>query len=102
MYASLKAWMDVPYSILPFVKYNGAGTKEYDKRVDALCYPTGDVRKILDVNGAEVTSTATLYVPGNTVIKDTDTVIFEGRERSILRITNYYRNGVVDIKVVYL
>ena len=102
MYASLRAWMNVPYSILPFERYNGAGTKVYGKRVDSLCYPTGDVRKILDASGSEVTSTATLYVDGNTNIKDTDTVVFEGRERSILRITNYYREGKVDIKVVYL
>lgn len=102
MYASLKKWINVPYSILPFIKYTGSGTKEYGDRIDSLCYPTGDVRKILDVNGSEVTSTATLYVPGSERIKDTDTIVFEGVERSILRITNYYRNGVVDIKVVYL
>ena len=102
MYASLKAWMDVPYTILPFVKYNGTGGKIHGNPVESLCYPTGDVRKILDVNGSEVTSTATLYVAGNTDIKDTDTIVFEGRERSILRITNYYRRGIVDIKVVYL
>lgn len=102
MFASLKAWINVPYSILPFIKYTGAGSKVYGDRIDSLCYPTGDVRKILDVNGSEVTSTATLYVPGTENIKDTDTIIFEGRERSILRITNFYCDGVVDIKVVYL
>lgn len=102
MYASVKPWINVPYSILPFVKYSGDGTKVYGERVDSLCYPTGDVRKILDASGAEVTSTATLYVDGTESIKDTDTIVFEGRERSILRITNYYRNGKVDIKVVYL
>ena len=102
MYASIKGWINVPYSILPFVKYNGAGTKVYGERRESMCYPTGDVRKILDANGSEVTSTATLYVDGTEEIKDTDTIVFEGRERSILRITNYYRDGVVDIKVVYL
>lgn len=102
MYASLKSWINVPYSILPFVKYSGAGTKVYGDRIDSLCYPTGDVRKILDANGSEVTSTATLYVDGSEPIKDTDTVVFEGKERSILRITNYYREGRVDLKVVYL
>lgn len=102
MFASLRAWMDVPYSILPFEKYTGAGTKVYGPRREALCYPTGDVRKILDVSGSEVTSTATLYVPGEEDIKDTDTIVFEGRERAILRITSYYRNGRVDIKAVYL
>lgn len=102
MYASLKDWINVPYSILPFLRYDGSGTKVYDERIDSMCYPTGDVRKILDANGSEVTSTATLYVPGTERIKDTDTIVFEGKERSILRITNYYRDGVVDIKVVYL
>mgnify|MGYP003313710161 CR=1 FL=1 len=102
MYASLKEWINVPYAIRPFIKYNGAGTKVYDERVESLCYPVGDVKVVLDASGVEVTSTATLYVPGNEPIKDTDMVIFEGRERSIIRITNYYRNGVVDLKVVYL
>lgn len=102
MYTSLKSWINVPYSILPFIKYSGTGSKIHGERIDSLCYPTGDVRKILDVNGSEVTSTATLYVPGTESIKDTDTIIFEGRERSILRITNFYRDGVIDIKVVYL
>ncbi len=102
MYDSLKPWINVPYTILPFIKYTGAGSKVHGDPIESLCYPTGDVRKILDVNGSEVTSTATLYVPGTENIKDTDTVIFEGRERSIHRITNFYRDGVVDIKVVYL
>lgn len=102
MYASVKPWINVPYAILPFIKYSGDGTKVHGERVDSLCYPTGDVRKILDANGAEVTSTATLYVDGSENINDTDTIVFEGRERSILRITNYYRNGKVDLKVVYL
>ena len=102
MYDSLRPWLNVPYSILPFIKYNGTGGKIYGERVDSMCYPTGDVRKILDVHGSEVTSTATLYVPGTENIKDTDTIVFEGRERSILRITNYYRDGKVDLKVVYL
>lgn len=102
MYGSLKDWINVPYRILPFIKYTGTGAKVYDEPIDSLCYPTGDVRKILDASGAEVTSTATLYVPGTENIKDTDTIVFEGHERSILRITNYYRDGKVDIKVVYL
>lgn len=102
MYASLKDWINVPYAILPFLRYDGSGAKVYDERIDSMCYPTGDVRKILDANGSEVTSTATLYVPGTETIKDTDTIVFEGKERSILRITNYYREGKIDLKVVYL
>lgn len=102
MYTSLKAWINVPYTFLPFVKYNGAGTKIYNDPVKSLCYPVGDIKTVIDVNGVDVVSTATLYVDGTESIKDTDTVIFEGRERAILKISNFYRKGKVDIRVVYL
>lgn len=102
MYASLKPWINVPYTIRPFIKYNGAGTKQYGDSISSLCYPVGDVKRVVDASGAEVTSTTQLYVPGTEVIKVTDSVIFSDEERPILRITDYYRNGVVDVRVVYL
>lgn len=102
MYASLKPWINVPYTILPFVKRNGAGTKQYGEPVDSKCYPVGDVKLVTNDEGAEVTSTTQLYVPGTEAIKVTDAVIFEGSERSIVRINTFYRDGVPDIKVVYL
>lgn len=102
MYASLKPWINVPYQYKPFIKRNGAGTKIYGERVDSLCYPVGDVTLVTNEAGAEVTSTTQLYVPGTEPLKVTDAVIFNGEERPILRITSYYRNGVEDVKVVYL
>ena len=54
------------------------------------------------MNGVEVTSTGHLYVPGDEPIKYSDMVVFEGREREILRINTYYCKGVPDVKVVYI
>lgn len=102
MYASLDAWINVPYQYKPFIKRNGAGTKLYGSTVSSMCYPVEDVKLVTDASGAEVTSTTQLYVPGTESIKVTDSVVFNGEERPILRIASFYRNGTADIKVVYL
>lgn len=102
MYASLKDWINVPYVLKPFTRYSGAGTKQFGPDVASLCYPVGDVKLVTNAEGSEVTSTTQLYVDGTESIKVTDNVVFAGEERPILRITEYYRNGVVDLKVVYL
>lgn len=102
MYASLKEWVNVPYQYKSFIKYDGAGNKQFGDTVESLCYPTGDVRFVTDVYGKQVVSTGQLYVPGTDGIKVTDVVLFKGEERAILRITGYYREGQEDIKVVYI
>lgn len=102
MYKSLKPWVNVPYQIKPFIKRDGAGNKIFADTIDALCYPEGKVVLVISVSGGTVTSTCQLYVDGSTDIKVTDNVVFEGVERPIQRINSYYRNGVPDIKVVYL
>lgn len=102
MYASLRPWMNVPFQIKPFIKRNGAGTKQFGGVIDGLCYPEADVKMIVDEAGAEVISTTQLYVDGVVAIKVADDVIFEGVTRPIQRINSFYRNGVVDLKVVYL
>ena len=43
-----------------------------------------------------------LFVPGDCVIAELDNVIFEGKETEVKAISYFYRNGVPDIKVVYL
>lgn len=102
MFNSVKSWIDVPYQYKPFIGRTGAGTKQYSEPVSSLCYPVGNVKLVTDTSGAEVTSTTQLYVPGTEAIKVTDSVIFNDEERPILRITDYYRNGQVDIRVVHL
>lgn len=102
MFSSIKPWINVPYQYKPFTKYSGSGTKMYDGVVDSFCYPSSDIKVVTDMNGVEVTSTGHLYVPGDEPIKYSDMVVFEGREREILRINTYYRKGVPDVKVVYI
>lgn len=102
MYASLIPWLSVKYHIKPFIRRNGAGEKTYGEPVESLCYPVGDIRLITNTDGAEVTSTTQLYLPGTEQIKVTDAVIFNGEERPIQRINEFYRDGFVDIKVVFL
>lgn len=102
MYDSVKPWINVPYQYKRFLRYNGAGVKQFGDVISSLCYPVGDTKFVTDVSGAQKVSTMQLYVPGNEPIKVNDTVIIEGEERSIYRITSYYRDGVVDVRVVYL
>lgn len=102
MYASLQEWINVPYQYRPFVKYNGAGVKQFGDTISSVCYPVGDTKLVTDVSGVQKVSTMQLYVLGTESIKPTDAVIFDSEERSIYRVTSYYRDGVVDIKVVYL
>ena len=102
MYASLVPWINVPYQYKPFIKYNGAGVRILGDPVDSLCYPVGDTKFVTDVSGAQKVSTMQLYIPGTEKIKVNDIVLIEGEERAIYRITSYYRDGVVDIRVVYL
>ena len=67
-----------------------------------MCYPEADIKTIVNAEGEEVVSTTQLYIDGSTSIKITDEIIFEGEHRPIQRINSFYRNGVVDIRVVYL
>ena len=102
MFTSIKPWINVPFQIKPFLKRNGAGSKVFGEEIEALCYPVGEVKLVVDSAGAEKTSTTQLYVDGNLAIKVTDDVVFEGATRPIQRISSFYRNGQADIKVVYL
>lgn len=102
MYDSVKPWINVPYMYRPFLKYNGAGVKQLGDPVSSLCYPVGDTKFVTDVSGAQKVSTMQLYVPGTEAVSVNDTVLIEGEERAIYRITSYYRDGAIDLKVVYL
>lgn len=102
IYASIKEWINVPFIIRPFVKRGGDGTKQFADNSSAMCYPVGNVKLVTDTAGSEITSTTQLYVDGNVSIKVTDNVIFSGEERPVLRVASFYRDGVEDIKVVYL
>ena len=102
MYNSLKAWMNLPAQIKPFVRRDGTGTKIYRDAIDVKCYAEGSVKVVTDSTGTEVVSNKQLYVDGSVTISELDGIVFEGSERSIKSIGTFYRNGKPDIKVVYL
>lgn len=102
MYASLRSWINVPAQIKPFLKRDGTGAKQFGDPVDILCYPHEDTKLVVDDDGAEVVSTSQLYVDGRTVIRVTDEVIFDGVQKPIKRLGAFYRDGKVDIRVVYI
>lgn len=102
MYNSIKPWINVPFQIKPFISRSGSGAKQFGDTLDVLCYPESDVKIVTDENGAEVVSTTQLYVDGSVPIKVTDDVVFENETRPVHRVNSFYRNGTVDLKVVYL
>ena len=102
MLKSLKAWINIPFQFKPCIKRTGTGAKEFADTKSSLCYAEGSVKVVKDSQGKEVVSTKQLYVDGTSTIKELDNVLFEGRESEIKAIGYFYRNGVVDMKVVYL
>ena len=102
MYNSLKAWMNLPVQIKPFIRRNGTGTKLYGEPINEQCYAEGKVTTVTDNTGTEVVSNKQLYVDGSVAVSELDCIIFEGSEKSIKSIGTFYRNGKPDIKVVYL
>ena len=101
MYKSLKKWLNIPVQLLPFIKYDGAGDKEYGQAVDTKCYIEGKVTKVVNAAGNEVISQRQFYFDGSESIKVSDALIFEGKEQLIQAISPFYDKGVIDIWVVY-
>lgn len=102
MYNSLKSWINLPFTYKPYLSRSGTGAKQFDTSVTGLCYAEGKVEIVTDTQGKEVVSKKQLYVDGSVPIKELDNVVFEGSETDVKAIGYFYRNGTVDIKVVYL
>lgn len=102
MFASVKSWMDLTAVVRPYLGRTGTGAKQFGKKFDIKCYAEGKIEVVSNHEGKEVVSNKRLYVDGNTDLDELDNIIFEGRETEIKTINYYYRNGKVDLKVVYL
>ena len=102
MYNSLKSWINLPVTIKPFIKRSGTGSKVFGEPVETLCYAEGDVKVVKNELGEEVVSKSQLYFAGSQALSAQDSILFEGTESSIISINTFYRNGVPDLKVVYL
>ena len=102
MFKSLKSWINIPVAIKPYVKRTGTGSKEFGENINTTCYAEGKVQQIKNKDGKETVSHKQLYMTGTEVISELDNIVFESRETEIQAISYFYRNGIVDIKVVYL
>lgn len=102
MFNSLRSWMDAPVVIKPFIKRGATGDKIFGESRTELCYPQGEVNIVRNWQGVEVVSHNHLFFDGTVQISKLDNVVFEGEELPVQAISNYYRNGVVDIRVVYV
>lgn len=102
MYESLKPWIDVPVVIKPFAGRSGDGTKLFGESRTVLCYPQGEVNIVRNWQGVEVVSHNHLYMSGEEEVSKLDNIIFAGEDLPVQAISVFYRNGVPDIKVVYV
>ena len=102
MFSSLKKWMDVPITVLPFEKVDGTGYKTFGEGKAIMSYPHSEIKVIQNFDGEEVTSNTQLYIDGSEDIGRFDKVIFNEEEFVIHSIGVYFRKGVPDIKVVYV
>jgi len=102
MYNSLKKWINVDLQIKPFLEVDGAGVAVYGESVYTKCYPEEKIVTITDKNGVEVVSNTQLYLSGTTEINELDKVVLNGKDTQIKSISLFYRNGLVDLKVIYL
>jgi len=102
MYDSLKDWINVPVTVKPFKGRSATGDKIFGEPYEILCYPQGEVNIVRNWQGVEVVSHNHLHVDGNAAITKLDSIVFEGEELSVQAISVFYRDGVPDIKVVYI
>lgn len=95
--------MNIPYERKVYEKSTGTGAKVYkEETIPGLCYPVGEVEQITDYRGTTVISNSKIYIDGNTELNVQDAIVIEGAEGNIKLINLFYRNGKVDIKVVFL
>jgi hypothetical protein len=102
MIKSILPWLNVSASYRPFISYDGVGNKSYGDVTSFLCYPEGSVEIVKDAVGNEVMSKLKLYVKGTNVINENDEVTFNSEVYEVKAVAPYYRDGVADIKVVYI
>ena len=102
MYDSLKQWINVPITIIPFKGRTGTGSKIFGDPYEIKCYPKGEVNIVRNWQGVEIVSHNQLYIDGSEKISKLDSVLFENEELPVQAISTFYREGSPDMKVVYI
>lgn len=102
MLSSMRSMMNLSATVKTCTGRDGTGKKTFSTSSKIECYAEGKVETVTNAQGKEIVSMKHLFVPGDCVIAELDSVIFEGKETEVKAISYFYRNGVPDIKVVYL
>lgn len=102
MYRSLKRWLSMTATRKPFAGMSNTGKRLFGSSSDFKCYAIEKATEVLGSNGEQVVSNHQVYVDGTVEFDLQDNIIFNGVDRPIKTITVYYRNGVADLKVLYL
>ena len=99
---SVKSWCNLPARVRTFTGYDGTGKKTFNNPTNILVYAEGKMEVITNFDGKQVVSNTQLYMDGTIALQPLDEIIFEDVSRTIQHIGTFYRNGVADLKVVYL
>lgn len=102
MFESIKPWINVPVTIKPYKGRSATGDKLFGEPHTVLCYPQGEVNIVRNWQGVEVISHNHLYMDGNVNVTKLDNIVFEGEDLPVQAISNYYKDGKIDIRVVYV
>ncbi len=102
MFESIKPWINVPVVIKPYKGRSATGDKLFDEPYTVLCYPQGEVNIVRNWQGVEVISHNHLYMDGSVKVTKLDNIVFEGEDLPVQAISNFYRDGKIDIRVVYV
>lgn len=102
MFESIKPWINVPVEIKPYKGRSATGDKLFGESHTELCYPQGEVNIVRNWQGVEVISHNHLYMDGSVEVTKLDNIVFEGEDLPVQAISNFYRDGKIDIRVVYV
>jgi hypothetical protein len=109
MIKSLKGWLENSILVRKYASIDGAGDATYATTdVTVSCYLVSKVVTVINAAGKEVTSNIQVYLDGDKLftrnITDNDLFLFTGSTKTygVKTISDFYSNGVLSLRVVYL
>ena len=97
-----KSWINLDITHKPFSYYSNGGTKVFSTSNSIRCYMDGTIKMVNNREGNQVVSNLQLYIKSNTAINIQDSIIVDDTEYDIKALSPYYRNGKLNLLVVYL
>jgi hypothetical protein len=85
--------MRTPVIIKPCIGLDGAGDKLYGVDINTFCMPDERTDFVFDKHGRQRVSKSTLYIDGEIIVTDDDTIIFDGKQYDIKRLSSTFDKG---------